>query len=181
MKKITLLVTMIVLCIVFVCGCAAKPASQPAAEAPVPTAEQRTAAPEQETPAPSEEKTEESPAPLALPGEDMLGEWYGVDNPRVNMTVTRDGEEFSVVVRWSDSAFAYYDWRMTGTYEEMEDGRIVSDNCEKYYVEYTDETNFEEELLYDGGSAHITYVNGMLHWFDAEEDAGADCMFEKGR
>jgi len=82
-----------------------------------------------------------------------------------------------MVIRWADSAFAYYDWRMTGIYEDVEDGRIVSDDCEKYYVEYTDETNFEEELLYEGGSAHITYVNGMLYWFDAEEDAGEGCMF----
>ena len=80
---------------------------------------------------------------------------------------------------WEISAFEANEWRMTGVFEDVENGRIVSDDCALYRVTYSGDGTPTEELIYDGGRAHITYVNGMLYWFDAQENMGDTCMFER--
>jgi len=163
---------MILLAMASLMGCAA-PATESAPQ-PSEAAEIRLADPA-EAPAPTE-----APAPLALPGEDMLGEWQDSWSQRAGMTVAREGEGFSVVIRWADSAFVTNEWRMTGVYEDVEDGRIACNGtCSYYYMEYSDDGSVTEEAVYENGSAHITYVNGMLYWFDAQEGAGDECMFER--
>lgn len=171
LKKWIVSAMMLALCAAMVCGCTAQPNANDNS-APNQGQEQN-AANGQDTQTP----TDEDPAPL--PGEDMLGEWFDSSSQRASMTVTREGEGFAVVIRWSNSAFETNEWRMTGVFEDVENGRIVSDDCALYRVTYSEDGTPTEELIYDGGSAHITYVNGMLYWFDAQEDMGDTCMFER--
>ena len=109
--------------------------------------------------------------------EDMLGNWYDPIRPRVAMTVTRTEDGDQVNIRWSDSAYQSYEWRFLGHYE---DGRLVSDNCQKSLVTYTSETEFTEEILYQNGEAALYFdEDGKLCWYDGKENAGVDCRFQK--
>ena len=105
LKKWMISAVMIALCAAMVCGCTAQPN---AGDNSAPDQGQEQNAAGQDTRKPADE----DPAPL--PGEDMLGEWFDISSQRANMTVTREGEGFAVVIRWSNSAFEASECRNCG-------------------------------------------------------------------
>ena len=107
----------------------------------------------------------------------MIGMWYDPIRPRVSLTVSRQENGYAVNIRWNDSAYQVYEWRFLG---HAEDGQIVTDNCQKVLVTFTDEDVFTEETIYQNGVANLYFdENGKLCWYDAKENAGEDCRFQK--
>lgn len=111
-------------------------------------------------------------------GEELLGEWIDTVSQRATMTVEWTGTQFYVVIHWPDSAYEATEWRMHGDYEDVENGRIAAEYCDRYRIEAGEDYRYEE-FDAETGHAHITYVNDMLYWFDAEDATGEDCMFER--
>ena len=131
----------------------------------------------------AESGTEKNDAPTDAPQaeesapEDMLGLWYDPLRPRVSLTVTRTDDGDQVLIRWSSSAFQVYEWSFLGQYKG---NRLISTNCKKSLITYTSESDFEEEVIYQDGSAALYFnADGKLCWDDGKENAGADCRFEK--
>ena len=108
--------------------------------------------------------------------EELVGVWADPKTPRVRLTISYDGTKFYAVIVWSNSAFQYVEWHMTGTYL---DGQLISNDCRQTVVTYLDEDSSEEEIMYENGESVFTYMNGKLTWFDAQENSGDGLEFEK--
>ena len=108
--------------------------------------------------------------------EDYLGTW-GCN--RATLTIYSNGDgTYLGTVTWSDSAFAYVEWTYTLSYEN---GIMVcNENAVKKYYEYKDgNPNPEVNVMYDNGSGSFTLRNGVITWYDAEENLGEDMEFIK--
>lgn len=108
--------------------------------------------------------------------EDYLGTW-GCN--RATLTIYSNGDgTYLGTVTWADSAFAYAEWTYTLTYEN---GIMVCDkNAVKKYYEYKDSNSDPEvNVMYDNGSGSFTLRNGVITWYDAEENLGEDMEFIK--
>ena len=114
-----------------------------------------------------------------------MGYWYDESSSRAYMDITYDSGIFSIIIHWANSAWEYYEWRMNGVLDLSEAGRgleaqILSDDCAMYYICFDEDgISSREQLVYRNGEARFDLVNGILYWYDATENAGEDCMFEK--
>ena len=117
--------------------------------------------------------------------EALVGYWYDESSSRAYMDITYDSGIFSIIIHWANSAWEYYEWRMNGVLDLSEAGRgleaqILSDDCAMYYICFDEDgVSSREQLVYRNGEARFDLVNGILYWYDATENAGEDCMFEK--
>ena len=57
---------------------------------------------------------------------------------------------------------------------------VCNENAVKKYYEYKDgNSNPEVNVMYDNGSGSFTLRNGVITWYDAEENIGEDMQFIK--
>jgi len=116
----------------------------------------------------------------------LAGEWVDTVSERAALTIfydgaAEDGNVYSVLISWSSSASATFEWFFTGYYEDIDDGCIVSTDCTKSLITFSegDELEFDLTVLYENGACRLTLLDGILYWQDNSENAGKDCAFER--
>ena len=109
-------------------------------------------------------------------GDAFAGKWVDPVGGRAYLTIVNTGAGYDISIMWSSSAFEHSEWHMTGVYNGAVRA-IVCEDCERVNVLY-DENNVEHrEVAYVGGHAAFTYDDGVIHWNDANEDAGGNIEF----
>ena len=116
----------------------------------------------------------------------LAGEWIDTVSERATLSVFYDefaenGNPYSVIISWANSAFETYEWFFTGTFEDIDDGCIVSTDCVKTIIRFSEdeEMEFALETVYENGVCRLTLLDGLLYWQDHSENAGKDCAFER--
>ena len=111
----------------------------------------------------------------SVPQTDMTGVWADAWSQRAVLEIERDGSEYVARVHWSNSAFEYVQWEMTGSFE---DGMLETENCIKTLHSYAGDGSEQIEVLYENEKAALTYRDGAITWTDPE-GMGAECRFER--
>lgn len=116
----------------------------------------------------------------------ISGEYMDSVSQRASLYIYYDEEadpenSYTITIQWGNSAFETVEWYMTGRYEAVEEGRIVSVDCEKSIVTYSGENamDFSLTTVYTDGECTLTLIDGILYWEDGTENAGESCRFEK--
>ena len=115
-------------------------------------------------------------------GAHFAGQWVNELSSRCVLQITGNGVgPFRVTVRWSNSAFSFSQWEMTAVHEitETGDSRLVAQDCVRYDVTYSSETEFTYETV-EIGTMQLDYSNAngkeTIHWA-YELDAADECTF----
>ena len=106
------------------------------------------------------------------------GTWIDRTSQRATMVVTKQyGNTYSVRISWADSAEEWNEWTFSGEYTELLETLSYS-NCVMTW-NFMDSTGERYEVQeYENGSGTLTYRNGYLYWYDYENNAGKNCVFE---
>ena len=115
-------------------------------------------------------------------GAHFAGQWVNEISSRcVLQTIGNGVGPFRVTVRWSNSAFSFSQWEMTAIHQitETGDSRLVAQDCVRYDVTYSSETEFTYETV-EIGTMQLDYSNAngkeTIRWA-YELDAADECTF----
>lgn len=112
------------------------------------------------------------------PAENYLGTW-GCGRATLNISDNGDGT-YQGKITWADSAFAYVEWVYILAFDADSQCMVCNKNAVKTYYEYKNENSEPEAtVMYTGGSGSFYLENGVITWYDAEEDRGEDMGFVK--
>ena len=80
-----------------------------------------------------------------------------------------EGDNYTVTVRWSSSAFESSNWEINATYYEST--TLLEYTDAKYYVRtYTDENTYTDDVKYENGAGEFWFEGDMLGWRSANSD-----------
>lgn len=110
--------------------------------------------------------------------ENYVGTW-GCGRATLNISGNDDGTYLGKIT-WSDSAFAYVEWIYPLTYDEESQSMVCDGNAVKTYYECrSEDSEPDATVMYTGGSGSFYEENGVITWYDAEENIGEDMQFVK--
>lgn len=107
--------------------------------------------------------------------EQIAGMWISNDGS-TDMSIYFAGEECRVDIDRRQEEYNEY-WHFTGDVAKVDGYRVMGVECEKYVCRV--ETNFTQESVYENGVSTIVLKDGVITWYDAEEDAGKGLTFTK--
>lgn len=110
---------------------------------------------------------------------DFVGEWWDTYSQRCHMTIdSSDGVYYNIDINWSSGAEDNTHWSFVATYDSNSNGLIYT-GC-MYNEHYSNGGGMQETCVYSDGEGLIFMGDdGMLHWEDYVENAGANCVFER--
>lgn len=110
---------------------------------------------------------------------DYVGFWEDSYSQRCNMTIDAiDDSSCRIQINWSSSALESTHWNMIGHYN-FQTGELDYQNCVQRNIEYSDDGNETEDIIYVDGTGSFYLEDDYLHWDDRKEQVGAQCLFEK--
>lgn len=113
-----------------------------------------------------------------LAEENYVGIW-GCGRATLCISVNDDGSYLGKIT-WADSAFAYVEWIYPLTYDAESGKMVCNGNASKTYYEYKEENSDPvSEVMYTGGNGSFYSENGIITWYDDEENKGEDMEFKK--
>lgn len=114
----------------------------------------------------------------ALAAEIYLGQWC-CDRATLNISDNGDGT-YQGKITWADSAYANAEWVYILTFDSDSQSMVCNNNAVKTYYEYKDGfSEPETTVMYTGGSGSFYLANGVITWYDAEENRGEGMEFVK--
>ena len=96
---------------------------------------------------------------------------------RATLVVTGNAQLSNITVHWADSAMKSVDWTFQGTFNAS--GLLQYTNCTKTTTEYNATGGGIKTTNYQNGTGYLYYVNGVLYWYDNQENAANNCYFVK--
>ena len=110
--------------------------------------------------------------------DNYLGTW-GCGRATLNISVNEDGA-YQAKISWADSAFAHTEWVYILYFDTMSKEMVCNNNAVRTYYEYKD-GNSEPEItvMYTDGSGSFFLSDGVITWYDAEENCGEGMEFVK--
>lgn len=96
-------------------------------------------------------------------GAHFAGQWVHENTGRCAAQITGNGVgPFKVTIHWSNSAFSYSQWEMTGVHQRtpMGGSRLVVQDCVRYDVTYVEE-NKAEYTAVEIGALELDYSNSF--------------------
>ena len=96
---------------------------------------------------------------------------------RATIVITGTAQASNISVHWADSALKSVDWSFQGTFNA--NGLLQYSNCTKSTTEYNAAGGGIKTINYQNGTGYLYYVNGVLYWYDNQENAANSCYFVK--
>lgn len=108
----------------------------------------------------------------------FCGTWGDRIGMRCMMTVTYQNGEFLFDIKWGSGASSTETWLLTGKYDPATNSILYKDGKHT-----TLETNASGQqtthVHYTNGTGKFHISNGYMYWQDDNENAGAECEFER--
>ena len=110
--------------------------------------------------------------------DNYLGTW-GCGRATLNISVN-EGGAYQAKISWADSAFAHTEWVYILYFDTMSKEMVCTNNAVRTYYEYKDgNSEPETTVMYTDGSGSFFLSDGVITWYDAEENCGEGMEFVK--
>ena len=111
---------------------------------------------------------------------DFSGDYFDTATQNGTMTITRDGEAYSINVTYAESDDSVTIWTMTAAYDKNRKALFYRDCVRTDYITGTaSDANAGGTEKYTEGTGYIYLSSGDLFWIDNKEDMGTGMLFEK--
>ena len=110
---------------------------------------------------------------------EYVGEWWDANGESCSLDIAcEDGIHYFIDINWSDGTKDNTHWSFAGTYDKNQKGITYQGSKNKEH--YPQGQDLQITGIYTDGTGLI-YIDteGMLHWDDHTENAGAGCIFQK--
>lgn len=107
------------------------------------------------------------------------GEYQDSTSQRATMVIyyVEPDNNYSIKVNWADSATEDNEWYMTAVDDGQ--GRLVYTDEECKHVKYTSDTEYTDEIIYEGKEGYFTFEDGKFLWDGAYQESCRECLFER--
>ena len=110
---------------------------------------------------------------------DFSGDYFDTATQNGTMTITKDGQVYSVNITYAETDDSVSIWTMTAAYDKNRKALFYRDCVRTDYVSGSDDdSGMEGSEQYTEGSGYIYLSSGKLFWIDNKEDMGTGLLFE---